>query len=106
VDSARQAAELEPSGPIPGEERRKPQQPLAFWSIAAAEVLQQLHTVQDGLIGDEARQRLARFGSNPLKPPKRSDLFTLPLAQPKSPITLILATAEVAKSMFYRKARW
>jgi hypothetical protein len=38
------------------------QLPLAFWSIAAAEMLQQLQTAQEGLTSDEARQRLARFG--------------------------------------------
>ena len=41
-------------------------------------------------LGDEARQRLARYGSNLLKPPKRSDVLTLLLAQFKSPIILIL----------------
>ena len=66
-----------------------PQQPLAFWSIAAAEMLQQLQTAQEGLTSDEARQRLARYGANLLKPPKRSDVVTLLLAQFKSPIILI-----------------
>ena len=66
-----------------------PQQPLAFWSIAAAEMLQQLQTAQEGLTSDESRQRLARYGANLLKPPKRSDVVTLLLAQFKSPIILI-----------------
>ncbi len=69
------------------------QQPLAFWSIAAAEMLRQLHTAEDGLTADEARQRLARYGSNLLKPKKRSDVLTLLLAQFKSPIILILLCA-------------
>ncbi len=69
------------------------QQPLAFWSISATEMLQQLHTAKDGLTADEARQRLARYGSNLLKPKKRSDVFTLLLAQFKSPIILILFCA-------------
>lgn len=46
------------------------QHPLAFWSISATEMLQQLHTAKDGLTADEARQRLARHGSNLLKPKK------------------------------------
>ena len=66
------------------------QLPPAFWSISATEMLRQLETAKEGLAGDEARQRLARYGANLLKPPKRSDVFTLLLAQFKSPIILIL----------------
>jgi Mg2+-importing ATPase len=69
------------------------QLPLAFWSISVAEMLQPLQTAKEGLTGDEARQRLARYGSNLLKPPKRSDVFTLLLAQFKSPLILILFIA-------------
>lgn len=66
------------------------QLPPAFWSISATEMLQKLETVKEGLTGDEARQRLARYGANLLKPQKRSDALTLLLAQFKSPIILIL----------------
>ena len=66
------------------------QHPLAFWSLSSTEMLQQLQTAKAGLTGDEARQRLARYGSNLLKPQKRSDVFTLLLAQFKSPLILIL----------------
>jgi Mg2+-importing ATPase len=69
------------------------QGPLAFWSIGAAEMLQQLQTAREGLTSDEARQRLARYGSNLLKPKKQSDVFTLLLSQFKSPIILILLCA-------------
>jgi Mg2+-importing ATPase len=69
------------------------QQSPPFWSISAPEIVQQLHTGTDGLTADEAKQRLTRYGSNLLKPPKRSDLFALLLAQFKSPITLILLCA-------------
>ena len=62
----------------------------AFWSLSTTEILRQLQTTKDGLTGDEARQRLAGYGSNLLKPPKRSDVLTLLLAQFKSPIILIL----------------
>ncbi len=62
----------------------------AFWSISATEMLQHLETVKEGLTGAEARRRLARYGSNLLKPQKRSDVFTLLLAQFKSPLILIL----------------
>ncbi len=66
------------------------QLPPAFWSISATEMLQHLESVKEGLTGAEARQRLARYGSNLLKPQKRSDVFTLLLAQFKSPLILIL----------------
>jgi Mg2+-importing ATPase len=66
------------------------QLPPAFWSISVTEMLQKLETAESGLTGDEARQRLARYGANILKPPKRSDALTLLLAQFKSPIILIL----------------
>jgi hypothetical protein len=53
----------------------------AFWSLSTTEILQQLLTTKEGLTEDEASQRLARYGSNLLKPPKRSDGLTLLLAQ-------------------------
>ena len=69
------------------------QLPRAFWSISATEMLQKLETTNEGLTGDEARQRLTRYGANLLKPPKRLDVFTLLIAQFKSPIILILLFA-------------
>ncbi len=69
------------------------QHALAFWSLSVTEMLQQLQTAQEGLTGNEARRRLALYGSNRLKPPKRSDVFTLLLAQFKSPLILILLLA-------------
>jgi Mg2+-importing ATPase len=69
------------------------QRPQAFWSLPAAELLAQLQTTLSGITSDEARKRLARFGSNLLTPRKRSDSLALLLAQFKSPITLILLFA-------------
>jgi P-type Mg2+ transporter len=69
------------------------QQSPPFWSISAPDIVQQLHTGTDGLTTDEAKQRLARYGANLLKPQKRSDALTLLLAQFKSPIILILLCA-------------
>ena len=65
----------------------------AFWSIPAAELLQQLQTTPQGLTNDEARQRFIRYGANLLKPKKRSNTFTLLLSQFKSPLILILIFA-------------
>jgi P-type Mg2+ transporter len=67
--------------------------PPAFWSVSAADSLQMLQTEKEGLSSVEARQRLARYGANLLKPRKRSDAWTLLLAQFKSPIILILLFA-------------
>jgi P-type Mg2+ transporter len=70
-------------------------QSLAFWSLSTSETLQQLQTMEEGLTGGEARERLAHYGSNLLRPPKRSDVFTLLFAQFKSPLILILLFATV-----------
>src|SRR5512136_299288 len=64
-----------------------------FWSVPSLELLQQLQTTPEGLTSDEVRQRLSRYGSNLLKPEKKSDALTLLLAQFKSPIILILIFA-------------
>jgi P-type Mg2+ transporter len=68
-------------------------QQSSFWSVPAPEVLQQLQTTPKGLTDDEAARRLRRYGSNLLKPKKRSDAPTLLIAQFKSPIILILIFA-------------
>jgi P-type Mg2+ transporter len=68
-------------------------QQSSFWSVPASEILQQLQTSSKGLTDDEAGKRLKRYGSNLLKPKKRSDAPTLLLAQFKSPIILILIFA-------------
>jgi Mg2+-importing ATPase len=72
-----------------------------FWSIAVDKLLEELQTTSKGLTDNEARIRLTRFGANLLRPRKRSDAFTLLLAQFKSPIILILLFAAVL-SFFLR----
>ena len=76
------------------------QLPPAFWCVSATEILQRLETATEGLSSEEARQRLARYGSNLLEPQKRSDVFTLLLAQFKTPLILILWFA-TELSFFY-----
>jgi len=66
------------------------QLPSAFWSVSASEVLQQLGTSKEGLSSEEATQRLARYGSNLLKPQTRSNALALLLGQFKSPIIILL----------------
>ena len=65
----------------------------AFWSATAAEILKELQTTPQGLSEEEVQERLARHGSNLLKPKKRTDDLTLLLSQFKSPIILILLFA-------------
>jgi len=67
--------------------------PQTFWNISAKEILSQLQTDAMGLKSDQAQKRLTDFGANRLKPQKRSDAFTLLIAQFKSPIILILLAA-------------
>jgi Mg2+-importing ATPase len=67
--------------------------PAPFWSVPSLELLEQLQTTPQGLMSDEVQQRLLRYGSNLLKPKKKSDALTLLLAQFKSPIILILIFA-------------
>jgi hypothetical protein len=54
------------------------QLPSAFWSLSAIEILQHLGTAKEGLSSEEARQQLTRYGSNLLKPQKRSDQKNVP----------------------------
>lgn len=69
------------------------QNPLSFWSVPAADMLRKLQVTVIGITGKEARKRLINYGPNRLKPQKRSDTFTLLIAQFKSPIILILLAA-------------
>jgi Mg2+-importing ATPase len=65
----------------------------AFWSVTASEILKKLQTTPQGLGEGEAQERLARHGSNLLRPKKKTDALTLLLSQFKSPIILILLFA-------------
>ncbi len=67
--------------------------PTPFWSMPSLELLRELQTTPQGLRSDEVQERLLRYGSNLLKPKKKSDALTLLLAQFKSPIILILIFA-------------
>jgi Mg2+-importing ATPase len=77
------------------------QHPPVFWSVLAAELLEQLQTTPHGLSSDEASDRLTQFGPNLLKPQKRYGALTLLASQFKSPIILILIFAAVL-SFFLR----
>ena len=61
-----------------------------FWSIPVTGMLQKLESKKEGLTSGDAQKRLALYGSNLLKPKKRSDVLTLLISQFKSPIILIL----------------
>lgn len=64
-----------------------------FWSIPVVELLQQLQTTPQGLTSQQASQHLSQYGANRLKPKRKSDAFSLLLAQFQSPIILILIFA-------------
>ncbi len=65
--------------------------------------MSQLNADHDGLSSEEARKRLAQYGSNVLKPPSRSSVPMLLLGQFKSPITVILLFA-TGLSFFFHDA--
>jgi len=69
------------------------QQPLTYWGISRQDILTQLNTKKEGLSNEEAQERLKKYGANLLKPPKRSDIPALLVAQFKSPIILTLVFA-------------
>ena len=67
--------------------------PKPFWSASASGLMKQLRVTASGITSKEAEERIKTYGPNRLKPQKRSDVFTLLLAQFKSPIILILLMA-------------
>jgi Mg2+-importing ATPase len=64
-----------------------------FWSVSATELLAGFSVTVTGLTSEVAKKRLLNYGANRLKPKKRTDAFTLLIAQFKSPIILILIFA-------------
>lgn len=62
---------------------------------AVKDLFAQFQTSENGLTNDAARTNLIQYGSNVLKPKKKTDLLTLFLTQFKSPIILILISASV-----------
>ncbi len=66
---------------------------LPFWSLQTSEMLQKLEATSKGLTSEQAQQRLSLYGSNILKPSKKSDSLTILLGQFRSPIVLILLFA-------------
>ena len=71
------------------------QQPRPFWSLPAADVLEQLQTGPRGLSSAEGASRLKRFADRRLAPKKRTDTATLLVKQFSSPIVLLLLGATV-----------
>ncbi len=71
------------------------EQPNAFWSVPAYQVLRKLNVTPSGLSAPEASGRLERYGSNLLRPRRRTSSLGLFLSQFKSPIIIILLFAAV-----------
>lgn len=68
-------------------------QPPVYWNVPQADLLAGLNARPEGLNDKDAKRRLISYGANLLKPPKRSDAFSLLVAQFKSPIILTLVFA-------------
>jgi Mg2+-importing ATPase len=64
-----------------------------FWSVSVTELLASFSVTVTGITSEEAKKRHLNYGANRLKPQKRTDAFTLLIAQFKSPIILILIFA-------------
>ena len=64
-----------------------------FWSVSVTELLASFSVTVTGITSEEAKKRQLNYGANRLKPQKRTDAFTLLIAQFKSPIILILIFA-------------
>ena len=73
----------------------------SFWSISTAEILNKLQVTANGITTAEAKKRIVSYGTNSIKPQKRSGTFILLIGQFKSPIILILLAATVL-SLFLR----
>ena len=64
-----------------------------YWSIAEADLLQQLRATRQGLTAAEAGQRLSLAGASAPRPRKRAHEITFLLVRFKSPLILILVAA-------------
>jgi Mg2+-importing ATPase len=67
-------------------------------------MLQKLESKKEGLTSDEAQKRFVLYGSNLLKPKKRSDILTQLISQFKSPIILILFFATALSFFLHDRA--
>lgn len=66
-----------------------------FWSKNNETVLQELSTCSEGLLNDEAKRRLEKYGPNTLKEKASHSAFSLFISQFKSPIIIILICAAI-----------
>jgi Mg2+-importing ATPase len=73
-----------------------------FWNHSICDVIEALGTSLDGLTSDESSKRLKLYGSDLLHAKKKTSLFTLLLAQFKSPLIVILLFA-AALSFFFQE---
>jgi Mg2+-importing ATPase len=72
-----------------------------FWSRPTDTVLTELQTSAAGLSGGDVAARLERFGANRLRPPRRTDVLTLLLAQFGSPLVLLLIGAALVSLLLH-----
>ncbi len=66
---------------------------FSFWALSATEALEVLESNKEGLSENEAKERLAFFGTNTIPSRKRIDTLALILSQFKSPLIFLLLIA-------------
>nr|KXH71743.1 MAG: magnesium-translocating P-type ATPase [Candidatus Thorarchaeota archaeon SMTZ1-45] len=66
-----------------------------LWTEDLNVLIQELGTTTIGLTSEEAKDRLAKYGPNRLKPKKRTDALSILASQFKSPIILILLFSSI-----------
>jgi Mg2+-importing ATPase len=71
----------------------------AFWQQDLAALLKRLNSTSAGLSGNEAAERLVRFGPNLLHPAKKRMLFMQFLSKFLNPLVLILLAASVVLAL-------
>ncbi len=71
-----------------------------FHHNSISETLHHFNTTAEGLSNDEALKRLAKYGENALKPPKKQNPFLKYLAQFKDVMVIILIVAAIISVVF------
>jgi Mg2+-importing ATPase len=69
--------------------------PEAYWSLAAEQLISELHTTANGLQQSDVELRLKRYGPNSIKAKQQATAFGLFLNQFRSPLVLILIFASI-----------
>ena len=80
------------------DDMRRSEDPGAYWSQPAADLLSSLGSRGEGLGSAEAASRLARFGRNTIDRKGMPSALTMLLRQFRSPLVLVLAFAAIVSA--------